>query len=112
MREFAGWNYERGWTMQLHLGAIRNNNARIFETYGYDGGCDSIGDFSHARPLNDYLNMMDERGHLPRVILFNSNPGLNPLDIHARRSVILVHMYHSTHIGEKQWLKTKNRKRR
>ena len=75
MREFAGWNYERGWTMQLHLGAIRNNNARISATVGLDAGCDSIGDFSHARQLNNYLNMMDERGHLPRVILFNSNPG-------------------------------------
>src|ERR1700674_2924422 len=75
MLEFGRWNYERGWTMQLHLGAIRNNNSRMFAKCGFDAGCDSIGDFSHARQVNAYLNRMDSLGHLPRVILFNSNPG-------------------------------------
>jgi glucuronate isomerase len=79
MLEFAKWNYERGWTMQLHLGAIRNNNTRMFTAIGADTGCDSIGDFAHAERTNAFLDTLDQRGHLPKVILFNSNPRDNLL---------------------------------
>ncbi|WP_218488027.1 glucuronate isomerase, partial [Salmonella enterica] len=34
----------RGWVMQLHIGAIRNNNTRMFRLLGPDTGFDSIGD--------------------------------------------------------------------
>lgn len=79
MLEFGKWNYERGWVMQLHLGAIRNNNARMFAARGFDTGTDSIGDFSHGRRINAFLSTMDQRGHLPRIILYNSNPRDNLL---------------------------------
>ena len=32
----------RGWTMQLHIGALRNNNRRMYEKLGPDTGYDSI----------------------------------------------------------------------
>ena len=32
---------ERGWTMQLHLGALRNNNTRLLRELGPDTGFDS-----------------------------------------------------------------------
>jgi glucuronate isomerase len=73
MREFARWDAERGWTMLLHLGALRNNNSRMAAS-GADVGCDGIGDFSHARSLNAFLDALDSEGRLPNTILFNSNP--------------------------------------
>ncbi|PAE14492.1 hypothetical protein CHH91_19190, partial [Virgibacillus sp. 7505] len=32
-----------GWTMQFHLGALRNNNSRMAEQVGPDSGFDSMG---------------------------------------------------------------------
>jgi glucuronate isomerase len=78
MREFARWDAEKGWTMLLHLGALRNNNSRLAAT-GADVGCDCIGDFSHAQSLNAFLDSLDSEGRLPRTILFNSNPRDNLL---------------------------------
>lgn len=74
MRRFAEWNHARGWVMMLHLGALRNNNARIFGRVGLDTGCDSIGDFAQAQGLNRFLSALDLAETLPKVILFNSNP--------------------------------------
>lgn len=74
MQQFAQWNRASGWVMMLHLGALRNNNAKIYARVGLDTGCDSIGDFSHAQGLNRFLNILDQADRLPKVILFNSNP--------------------------------------
>jgi len=79
MQRIGEWNHERGWVMMLHLGAQRNNNNRIYSRVGLDNGCDSIGDFSHGRGLNRFLNSLDKAGKLPKVILFNSNPRDNLL---------------------------------
>ena len=35
---------EKGWAMQLHLSALRNNNTRMVKLLGPDTGFDSIGD--------------------------------------------------------------------
>src|SRR5690606_18292184 len=32
------WNARRGWAMQLHLGARRNNNTRLYRALGPDAG--------------------------------------------------------------------------
>ena len=50
MIEFGRMDHARGWTMQLHLGALRNNNSRLFKALGPDKGFDSIGDFSQGQP--------------------------------------------------------------
>ena len=47
--EFAKWDHEKGWVQQYHLGALRNNNARMLSLLGPDTGWDSIGDFSQSR---------------------------------------------------------------
>lgn len=65
---------EKGWTMQLHLGAIRNNNSRLLNLVGADVGCDSIGDYSQAATLSHFLNALDEDSKLPKTILYNLNP--------------------------------------
>ncbi|MCF7837929.1 MAG: glucuronate isomerase [Candidatus Marinimicrobia bacterium] len=68
------WYAARNWTMQLHVGAQRNNNSRRFAELGPDTGFDSIGDACYARPLARLLDQLDATGELPRTILYNLNP--------------------------------------
>ncbi|MBP3952856.1 glucuronate isomerase [Bacillus suaedae] len=63
-----------GWAMQLHIGAIRNNNDRMFAELGPDTGFDSIHDLELARPLNRFLNELDKTNELPKTILYHLNP--------------------------------------
>jgi len=68
---------KRGWTKQLHLGALRNNNSRLLKRCGADAGVDSIGDFPQARALSRYLDTLDRENALPKVVLYNLNPADN-----------------------------------
>ncbi|HYC72908.1 MAG TPA: glucuronate isomerase [Opitutaceae bacterium] len=77
MLEFGRWDAARGWTKQLHLGAMRSNNTRLFKQLGPDTGFDSIGDWPQARPLGRYLDALDSGGQLPRTVLYNLNPADN-----------------------------------
>lgn len=71
---------ERGWVMQIHFGAIRSNNTRLFEAVGADAGFDSINDQPHiAEKLNGLLNSCEATGHLPKTILYNLNPTYNEI---------------------------------
>lgn len=63
-----------GWTMQLHIGAMRNNNTAMFNRLGADSGFDSINDLSIAQPLSRLMDMLEADGHLPKTILYNLNP--------------------------------------
>jgi glucuronate isomerase len=72
--EFGVMDYEKGWTQQLHLGALRNNNTRMFEALGPDIGLDSIGDFEVARPLSRLLDRLEQNNQLPKTILYTLNP--------------------------------------
>lgn len=64
----------RGWVMQLHIGAIRNNNTRMFRLLGPDSGFDSIGDGTIAWPLARLLDSLDVTDELPKTILYCLNP--------------------------------------
>ncbi len=79
MIEFGRWNAAAGWTMQLHLGALRNNNSRLLRALGADAGVDSIGDFPQAVTLSGFLDALNRTDELPRVILYNLNPADNYL---------------------------------
>lgn len=70
-------NAEKGWVMQLHLGALRNNNTRLMKQLGPDTGFDSVGDFPQARTLAAFLDRLDTENALPRTILYNLNPADN-----------------------------------
>lgn len=70
-------NAAKGWTMQLHLGPLRNNNTRLARQIGADVGCDSIGDWPQAAPLSRFLDALDSGNQLPRTILYNVNPTAN-----------------------------------
>jgi glucuronate isomerase len=74
---FGELDAERGWVKQLHVGALRNTNSRGFAALGPDAGYDSIGDFPQVRPLVAYLDELDSRGRLPKMVLYNLNPADN-----------------------------------
>ncbi len=69
--------YKKGWVQQFHLGPLRNNNTRLLNTVGADAGVDSIGDFSQAISLSNFLNALDQSGQLAKTILYNINPADN-----------------------------------
>ncbi len=77
--EFSKWDCEKGWVQQFHLGALRNNNARMLSQLGADTGWDSIGDFSQAKALSKFLNKLDAGNELAKTILYNLNPADNEL---------------------------------
>ena len=77
MLELGRWDAARGWTKQLHLGAMRSNNTRLLKQLGPDTGFDSIGDFPQSRSLSRYLDTLDSTGQLPRTVLYNLNPADN-----------------------------------
>lgn len=72
---FLGMEYaKRGWAMQLHIGAMRNNNTRMFEKLGADTGFDSVNDFEIAKGLSKLLNELEKKDMLPKTILYCLNP--------------------------------------
>jgi glucuronate isomerase len=71
---FGSLDAQKGWTKQLHLGARRNVNSRMFERLGRDTGYDSIGDYRQIDGLAAYLDRLEQESSLPRVILYNNNP--------------------------------------
>ena len=77
LERIAKRNAQKGWVMQLHIGAIRNNRSFFFKTLGRDCGCDSIGDPSSATKLSKFLDQLDQQDSLPKTILYNLNPADN-----------------------------------
>jgi len=69
--------HELGWVQQFHLGALRNNNARMLEKLGPDTGWDSIGDYQQAESLSKFLDTLDGKDKLTKTILYNVNPSFN-----------------------------------
>lgn len=74
LHEFAVMDAEKDWTQQLHFGAMRNNNRRMFDTLGPDTGFDSIHDLPLAAALSRFCDRLDRIGKLPKTILYNLNP--------------------------------------
>ncbi len=72
---YLGEEYaKRGWVWQLHIGALRNNNTRMFEKLGPDTGFDSVNDFQIAEGLSKILDGLDKKDMLPKTILYTLNP--------------------------------------
>lgn len=70
---------KRGWVMQMHIGALRNTNTRMFNRLGTDSGFDSIGDNPAAYPLSRLMDEMDKTDELPKTILYCLNPRDNEM---------------------------------
>jgi glucuronate isomerase len=71
---FGRLDAEKGWTKQLHLGALRNVNTVAHRTLGADTGFDAIGDFPQGKQLVAYLDLLSQENALPRIIVYNVNP--------------------------------------
>ena len=67
------------WCLQIHVGAQRNNNTRMYKKLGADTGFDSIADTSVAAPLAALLDKLDADYALPKTILYSLNPNDNYL---------------------------------
>lgn len=76
----SGHYKKRHWAMQLHFGAIRNNNTRMKAVLGINTGFDSINDQCHlAKGLNSLLDAMAQRDTLPKTIVYNLNASYNDI---------------------------------
>lgn len=71
---FLGRLYaERGWAMQFHINAARNNSSRMVGKLGPDTGFDSINDSAVAYPLVKLLDALDSDDALPKTIVYSLN---------------------------------------
>ncbi len=74
LHDLALMDHEKGWVQQFHMGALRNNNSRMYSDLGPDTGFDSMGDREIARPMARFLDSLDKKNCLAKTILYNLNP--------------------------------------
>jgi len=75
---FLGKEYhKRNWVMQLHIGALRNNNTRRLNELGPDTGYDAINNSFDIAKLSKFLNALDANDQLPKTIIYDLNPADN-----------------------------------
>jgi len=76
--ELARLYHENNLVMQVHFGAIRNNNTTYSKEIGPDNGFDSMrGQTDLAVNLNNLLDRLVREDHLPKMIWYNLNPAFN-----------------------------------
>ena len=84
LRSAGGFYAELGWTLQLHIGALRQTSSRLRTVAGPAGGYAGIGHSCEVRSLVGLLDDLERNAPgVPRVILYT----LNPAD-HAMFSVL------------------------
>ena len=69
-REYA----RLGWAMQLHFGAVRNPNSRMFAAMGPDVGFDTMGVTDSCSAACKLLDALEREDKLPKTILYSLNP--------------------------------------
>ena len=63
---------------ELHVGAMRNNNAKMLEKLGLDTGFDSIAnDDNSVYFMSRLFDKLNSENCLPKTIVFNLNPKMN-----------------------------------
>ena len=65
---------KRKWVMQIHIGAMRNTNTKMYKSYGPDAGCDSMNDLPVVEKLSKLIDSFLIETPLPKIILYNLNP--------------------------------------
>ena len=73
MKLYARYNV----ATEVHIGAMRNNNAVMLEKLGLDTGFDSISDTNSISALSRLFDRLNSEGALPKTIVFNLNPKMN-----------------------------------
>lgn len=69
----AGAYHKRDWVMQIHFGCIRSNSTQSFALLGPDTGFDCVGNSRGAGELVSLLDAMEQRGALPKMVLYSLN---------------------------------------
>lgn len=72
--DLAHMNHEKGWVQQFHIGALRNNNTKMFRRLGPDTGFDAINDIKCAEAGHRFLDSLDRDDRLAKSIIYNLNP--------------------------------------
>ena len=72
--DFARMDHAKGWALQFHIGAIRDNNTRMFNILGPDTGYDAIHDVQCAAAGHKFFNTLALEDKLTKTILYNLNP--------------------------------------
>ena len=73
MKLYAKYNVRT----ELHLGAMRNNNAVMLKKLGLDTGYDSIAEDNSIKALSRLFDKLNSENSLPATIIFNLNPKMN-----------------------------------
>lgn len=63
---------------ELHVGAMRNNNAKMLAKLGLDTGYDSIAEDNSIRLMSRLFDRLNDEDSLPKTVIFNLNPKMNP----------------------------------
>ncbi|MBQ8296067.1 MAG: glucuronate isomerase [Clostridia bacterium] len=66
-----------GIATELHIGAMRNNNAVMLEKLGLDTGYDSVSDDNSIKNMSRLFDKLNSEHLLPKTIVFNLNPKMN-----------------------------------
>ena len=74
LQHVAQWNAAKGWTMQFHIGASRNNNTRMLNQLGPDTGYDAMLDEPAARKFVAFLDSLSQSEELPKCIFYHISP--------------------------------------
>ena len=72
--DFARMDHAKDWAQQFHIGAIRDNNTRMFDILGPDTGYDAIHDVQCAAAGHKFFNKLALENKLTKTILYNLNP--------------------------------------
>lgn len=73
LKELAKVYRKENWVMQLHIGAMRNNNSEMHSKLGKDSGFDIMNDFEIASHLSNILNDLNTDQALPKTLLYTLN---------------------------------------
>lgn len=74
LHDFAVMDAESGWAQQFHIGAIRNNNTKMFNLIGPDTGYDAIHDVQCAAAGHKFFDRLAKEDRLAKTILYCLNP--------------------------------------
>lgn len=84
LQELGKLYAQKGFVMQIHIGALRDNNSAMLAAAGKNIGEDSLHDFNYASQLGAVLNGIYSgcnnsafripHSSFPKVILYNLNP--------------------------------------
>jgi len=74
LHDSAVMDAESGWAQQFHIGPLRNNNSRMFNSIGPDTGFDAINDLPCAVAGHKFFDGLAKEDKLAKTILYCLNP--------------------------------------